>query len=67
MKPGTCYVLRGKCQYIFGSLTVVLSARTWVVLPGGDYTFSVLGDEEVETVLAWRLPFAVRSPRGSAT
>lgn len=67
MRAATCYVLRGKCRYTFGSETVLFSAGTWAVLPGGDYTLAVLGDEELEMVLAWRLPFAVPSPEGQAT
>ena len=67
MKPAICYVLRGKCEYIFGSQIVVFSAGTWAELPGGDYTFRVLGDDEMETVLAWRLPFAVPPLKGKAT
>jgi len=67
MKPATCYVLRGTCEYTFGSQTVVFSAGTWAELPGGDYTFRVLGELEMEAVLAWKLPFAVPPLTGKAT
>jgi hypothetical protein len=67
MKSGTCYVLGGKCRYTFGTEAVVLSAGTWAVLPGGDYTFQVLGDHAAEIAFAWRLPFAVPPPKREAT
>ena len=55
MKAGTCYVLRGKCRYTFQD-SVVLSRGTWSELPGGQFHFEVLGNEELTVVTAWLLP-----------
>jgi len=64
MMAGTCYVLKGACRYTFRAETIVIRAGMWAPLPSGDYKFEVLGSEDVETVLAWRLPLPSDSAQG---
>lgn len=60
MRSGTCYVLAGACQYIFNDRGVIeLRRGEYAKLPEGSYSFSVIGDESVDLVMAWELPPAL--------
>jgi hypothetical protein len=56
MRPGTCHVLAGACRYVFET-DVIIGAGELAALPGGDYSFEVIGEAEVVTILCWELPF----------
>ncbi|MEZ4375943.1 MAG: CPCC family cysteine-rich protein [Polyangiaceae bacterium] len=58
-RAGTCYVLEGACEFKFGGESVLLHAEQFAALPGGDYTFRVVGDSELHLVNVWELPFEV--------
>jgi hypothetical protein len=56
MRRGSCHVLAGACRYVFAT-DVTIQAGEVAELPGGDYSFEVLGEDELVIVLCWELPF----------
>lgn len=63
MRAGTCYVLAGTGRFRFRNEEVTLSAGTLAALPEGPYEFEVVGDEPLEKVLVWELPFDADGPK----
>ena len=61
-REGTCYVLKGKCRHSVPE-ELILGSGQFAMIPAGEYRFEVLGDTEVVLVNAWKLPFAVPSPK----
>ncbi len=56
-RPGTCFVVQGACRYCFGDDSVDIAAGEFAELPEGEYTFCVIGDEELVMVRVWQIPF----------
>lgn len=54
MRPGTVFVISGKCDYNFGEVLSV-AAGQFTELPGGNYSFSVTSESPVELVLVWKI------------
>lgn len=55
MMAGECYVIVGRCRYAFADQEVVINSGEIASLSGGGYAFEVLGEAQVELVLAWDL------------
>jgi hypothetical protein len=63
MGPGTCYVLRGACRYVFNGAAVTLKTGEFCEVPGGRYEFEALGPGEAEVVRVWYLPGLFAPPQ----
>lgn len=55
MRRARAYVVSGQCVYTFHE-RIAISAGQFADLPEGDYTFEVVGLEELQVILVWRLP-----------
>lgn len=55
-RAGRLYVLSGSCSKSVGDWKAELGPGTFVDFPGGDYLFSVIGDEPVTLVNVWEIP-----------
>ena len=55
-KAGRLYVISGRCSKSVGACEAELGPGTFVDFPGGDYVFSVVGDEPVKLVNVWEIP-----------
>ncbi len=55
-KAGRLYVLAGRCSKSVGDWSAELGPGSFVDFPGGDFVFSVIGDEPVKLVNVWEIP-----------
>ena len=55
-KAGRLYVLSGRCSKSVGDWSAELGPGSFVDFPGGDFVFSVIGDEPVRLVNVWEIP-----------
>ncbi len=53
-RAGTCYVLKGSCQYSFAHAMARLRRGDIADLPAGDYQLDAM--EDVVVLMAWELP-----------
>ena len=57
---GRMYVLSGCCSKSVGDWSAELGPGSFVDFPGGDYVFSVIGNEPVSLVNVWEIPECYR-------
>lgn len=55
-RAGRLYVLSGRCSKSVGGWKAELGPGTFIDFPGGDFVFSVIGDEPVKLVNVWEIP-----------
>ena len=60
-RAGRIYVLSGSCSKNVGAWSVTLGPGAFADFPAGDFTFQVLGDQEVQLVNVWSIPEPYRA------
>jgi hypothetical protein len=56
MRAGKCFMVSGKCKFIFNSKELILNCGEWAELPAGEHTLVNLTDCDAETVHVWEIP-----------
>lgn len=53
----TCYVLNGACVFTFSGESINIEGEQLAALPAGDFSFRIVGQNEVLLVCVFELPF----------
>ena len=59
-QPATFYIVSGRCKFTCEGVEVSLIQGDVLIWPGGDFSVSVTGGDNLQFVRAWLLPLEFR-------